>query len=264
MTEPPLPAMLSAESATSTPRHKVPSGYIGGLFAVNFGVFPAATTPVAVTLAFKIEHISASSEEATANLALVLAVGALCGLVANPVAGWLSDRTTSKWGMRRPWILGGMLIGFAVLLVIGIATSIWVVLAAWCVVQAATNATVAAASATVPDQVPAARFGSVAGIVGVATPLGVLAGFAIVNLFAGDVPRFVVPGFIATALTIWFVIGLKDRVLIEKPPQRFTLVRFLGSFVFNPVKHPTSPEPGWRSSSSCSATEASVVTFRTI
>nr|WP_042180520.1 MFS transporter [Kibdelosporangium sp. MJ126-NF4]CEL14423.1 major facilitator superfamily MFS_1 [Kibdelosporangium sp. MJ126-NF4]CTQ88788.1 major facilitator superfamily MFS_1 [Kibdelosporangium sp. MJ126-NF4] len=239
MTEPPPPATATAGStATDTPRQEVPRGYIRGLFAVNFGVFLAATTPVAVTLAFKIEHISASPEEATTNLALVLAVGAIFGLVANPVAGRLSDRTTSKWGMRRPWILGGMVIGLAGLFVVGIATSVWVVLVAWCVVQAATNATMAAASATVPDQVPPSRFGSAAGIVGVATPVGVLAGFGIVNFLADDVLRFVVPALIATALTVWFVIGLKDRVLTEKPTQRFTLVQFLGSFVFNPVKHP--------------------------
>ncbi|RSN30615.1 MFS transporter [Amycolatopsis sp. WAC 01416] len=232
---------LSVEPAGPS-RQRAPRGYARGLFAVNFGVFLAATTPMAVTLAFKIEHISASPGEATANLAVILAVGALFGLVANPVAGRLSDRTTSKWGMRRPWILGGMLVGLAGLFIVGIATSFWVVLAAWCAVQAGTNATVAAASATIPDQVPPSRFGSVSGLVGVATPLGVLAGFTIVNFLADDVPRFVVPALIATALTVWFVVGLEDRVLTEKPARRFTVGQFFGSFVFNPAKH---PDFGW-------------------
>lgn len=240
MTEPsPSGTAITAEAtASGIDFQKAPRGYVAGLSAVNFGVFLAATTPLVVTMAFKIEHISASADEATANLALVLGFGALFGLVANPLAGRLSDRTSSKWGMRRPWILGGALVGLAGLFVVGIATSVWVVLIAWCVVQAATNAALAAASATLPDQVPSSRRGTVAGIVGAATPTGVLAGVVLVNAFAGDVLRFVVPALVATALAIWFVIILDDRVLTAKPAQRFTLREFFGSFVVNPVRYP--------------------------
>lgn len=228
--------------APGTTPATTPRGYTPSLAAVNFGVFLALLTPVLVSMAFKIQHISETPEQATGNLGLVFGVGALFALVANPLAGRLSDRTSSRWGMRRPWILGGALVGLGGFVLIGIATSVWVVLIAWCLVQTAMNAVLAAANATLPDQVPAERRGKVSGLVGITTPLGILAGSFLVNFISDDFSRFVVPAVIATALAVLFVLVLKDRRLEHKPAQRFTVGQFFGSFVFNPVKH---PDFGW-------------------
>ncbi|MFT4210771.1 MAG: MFS transporter [Microbacterium sp.] len=97
---------------------RTPRFYTPGLAAVNFGVYIALLTPVLVSMAFKVEHISAEGE-ATGNLGLILGVGALFALIANPLAGRLSDRTTSAFGMRRPWILGGAIVGLGAFLLIG-------------------------------------------------------------------------------------------------------------------------------------------------
>ena len=236
------PAATAAAGTTglktpgSTPA-KTPRGYTPGLAAVNFGVFLALLTPVMVSMAFKVQHITATPEEATGSLGLIMGVGALFALIANPLAGRLSDRTTSRWGMRRPWILGGALVGLGGFLLIGVATSVWVVLIAWCLVQAAMNAVLAAANATLPDQVPTNARGKVSGIVGITTPLGILAGSFLVNFISDDFARFVVPAAISAVLAVLFVLVLKDRRLEHKPAQRFTIGQFFGSFVFNPVKH---------------------------
>jgi len=104
------------------------------------------------------------------------------------------------------------------------------------------NAVLAAANATLPDQVPVSGRGKVSGIVGLTTPLGILAGSFLVNFLSDDFARFVVPAVIATVLAVLFVLVLKDRRLDEKPAQRFTIGQFFGSFVFNPAKH---PDFGW-------------------
>ncbi len=242
------PAATAAAAGTTgfkapgTTPGKTPRGYTPGLAAVNFGVYLALLTPVMVSMAFKIQHISPTTEQATANLGLVLGVGAFFALIANPLAGRLSDRTTSRFGMRRPWVLGGTLVGLGGFALIGIADSVWVVLVAWCVVQAAMNAVLAAANATLPDQVPLASRGKVSGVVGITTPLGILGGSFLVTFLSDDFARFVVPAAIATVLVVLFVLVLKDRRLEEKPAQKFTLGQFFGSFVFNPVKH---PDFGW-------------------
>lgn len=242
------PAATAAAAGTTgiktpgTTPARTPRGYTPGLAAVNFGVYLALLTPVLVSMAFKVQHISESTEAATATLSLILGVGALFALIANPLAGRLSDRTTSRWGMRRPWILGGSIVAVGGFMLIGAAGSVWVVLVAWCVVQTAMNGVLAAANATLPDQVPQNGRGKVSGIVGLTTPLGILGGNFLVNFLSDDFARFVVPAVIALILAILFVLVLKDRRLETKPAQRFTIGQFFGSFIFNPAKH---PDFGW-------------------
>ena len=194
-----------------------------------------------VSMAFKVQHIT-NPEQAPAMLGMVLGIGALFALVANPLFGRLSDRTTSRLGMRRPWIVGGSIVGFLALLTIGATQSIWIVLLGWCIAQVAFNGVLAAVNATLPDQVPAQRRGKASGIVGITTPLGILGGTFLVNFIADDLPRFVVPAAIGLAMAILFALFLKDRVLTEKPATPFGVKEFFGSFVFNPRKH---PDFGW-------------------
>jgi len=219
---------------------KTPRGYTPGLAAVNFGVYLALLTPVMVSMAFKVQHIDPANTEG--SLGLVMGVGAAFALIANPLVGRLSDRTTSRWGMRRPWILGGAIVGLGGFALIGAASSVWMVLLAWCLVQTSMNAVLAAANATLPDQVPVSSRGKVSGLVGITTPIGILAGSFLVNFLPGDSERFVVPGVISLILAILFVAILKDRVLTEKPAEKFTIGMFFGSFVFNPRTH---PDFGW-------------------
>lgn len=223
-----------------TTPEKTARGYTPGLAAVNFGVYLALLTPVMVSMAFKIQHIDPTNTEG--SLGLVMGVGAAFALIANPLVGRLSDRTTSRWGMRRPWILGGSVVGLGGFALIGAASSVWMVLLAWCLVQTSMNAVLAAANATLPDQVPVSSRGKVSGLVGITTPIGILAGSFLVNFLPGDFERFVVPGVISLILAILFVAILKDRVLTEKPAEKFTIGMFFGSFVFNPRKH---PDFGW-------------------
>ena len=219
---------------------KTPRGYTPGLAAVNFGVYLALLTPVMVSMAFKVQHIDPANTEG--SLGLVMGVGAAFALIANPLVGRLSDRTTSRWGMRRPWILGGAIVGLGGFALIGAASSVWMVLLAWCLVQTSMNAVLAAANATLPDQVPVSSRGKVSGLVGITTPIGILAGSFLVNFLPGDFERFVVPGVISLILAILFVAILKDRALAQKPADRFTIGMFFGSFVFNPRTH---PDFGW-------------------
>jgi MFS family permease len=75
-----------------------------------------------VTLSLRARELSPEGSEYW--LSLVLGVGALFALVGNPLAGWLSDRTTSSWGMRRPWLIGGALGGVASLWLVASAPSV--------------------------------------------------------------------------------------------------------------------------------------------
>ena len=128
----------------------------------------ALLTPAIVTLALRIQQLA--PENAARSISLVLCVGALVALISNPFFGALSDRTTSRFGRRRPWLVGGALCGLAALALIGRAPTINMLLLGWCIVQLAFNAVLAAMVAVLPDQVPATQRGTVVGVLGVIGP----------------------------------------------------------------------------------------------
>ena len=79
-------------------------------------------------------------------------------MVANPFFGKMSDRTTSALGMRRPWMIIGLVGGSVGILIVALAPSVPVVLLGWCIAQLLFNALFAALVAvlqTGPDGVNA-------------------------------------------------------------------------------------------------------------
>lgn len=96
---------------------------IGGLAT---GIF--TTVPGLVLLYYLTDSLGVA-----AGLAgLVVTIPKLLDLVVNPLAGRLSDRTTSRWGHRRPWMVAGLLllpIAFVTIFwspVTGNAAALWV------------------------------------------------------------------------------------------------------------------------------------------
>ncbi|TQL56647.1 MFS transporter, partial [Rarobacter faecitabidus] len=223
--------MSSPATAPLAPRTL--NRYARGYFAASFGLYLAVFTPAMVALSFKVKHI-VSQDEATAALSLILSLGALSALVASPLAGRLSDRTMSRFGRRRPWILGGAVVALGALLLGGLTTSVPLLAFAWCAAQFAVNAAFAATNATLADQIPGVQRGKVTGMVGMTSPLAILGGTLVVNLVAADGLRFALPGLVAVGLAAWFVARLKDSPRTTRPAGRFSLRYFAGSFVFNP------------------------------
>ncbi|MEU3010174.1 MFS transporter [Nocardia asteroides] len=219
-----------------------PRGYVATLTIANIGVLIALITPIIVSLAFKLQHISASPEEGTSALGITLGLGAMVGMVVNPLAGRLSDRTMSRFGRRRPWVVSGMLVAFAALVGIGFAPEIWMVMVLWCVVQAGVSMATAAMNATIPEQVPAHRRGLVSGLMGVGTSIAILGGISLTQTLSEDWLRFSVPGAIGVILVAVFALILPDHPRTAPPTHRFSVREFLGSFVFDPRQW---PDFGW-------------------
>ncbi len=217
---------------------RLPRGFVPGLLGAYFGLFLAVLTPVMVSMAFKLQHITESSQRATAALGLVAGSGAVVGMVVHPVAGRLSDRTRSVFGRRRPWILGGAITGVIGLGCVGFATNVPMVLIGWCVAQAGFNSAMTAVQAAVADQVPSDRLGRISGLAGVTTPLSILAGSVLITVLAGDVVRFVVPGLIALVLVIPLLVRLDDQ-RFDGVAEPYGPRQFVSSFAFDPRKHPS-------------------------
>jgi MFS family permease len=169
----------------------------------------------------------------------VTLAGALCALVGNAFWGRLSDRTTSRFGKRRPWLVVGMIGGTVGLAIIAIAHSILVVAIGWCIAQVMFNAALAALMATVPDHVPVRQRGVISGLVGAALPAGLVAGTYIVKAVSPSMVGIVLlPAAIGLIGVFAFAVFLRDRPAEPSAVPRYTVATFLDTFWVNPRKHP--------------------------
>jgi MFS family permease len=184
-----------------------------GLYALAYtGIWLALLTPVIVTISLRVRELT--PELAAQNLALILSSGAACAMLAGPLFGYLSDRTTSRFGMRRPWMIGGILGGAIALVFVATAQSIGAMLIAWCIAQIAFNAALASTVALLADQIPSHQRGTVAGILNVCMPIGQLIGTFIVQLVAGSLLlAFLIPTALGTFAVLLLAYVLPDRRL---------------------------------------------------
>jgi MFS family permease len=195
-------------------------------------------SPLLVTLALKLQSL-VGSREAAASLAVVASAGALAAMVANPFFGRLSDRTSSGLGMRRPWMIVGFFGGSLGVLLVAVAPTVGVVLVGWCTAQVFFNALLAALVAVLPDKVPVAQRGLVAGVLGVCVPVASVSGTFLVQLFSGStLVMFLVPCAVGGFFILLFAGTLKDRRLVPGEKLAWSLREFVGTFYLNPRRNP--------------------------
>jgi MFS family permease len=148
--------------------------------------------------------------------------------------------------MRRPWLLWGIVLGTAGLLVIAVAPSIALVVVGWALTQTAFNATLAALQALLPDQVGEDMRGRVSGWLGIAQNVAPLMGIAIAfGLTARGVDSvwiFLIPSAIGLVGVLVLVAVLRDRRLDPAEVAPFRVGAFLKGFWLDPR---TYPDFGW-------------------
>ena len=232
-------AGLEPESAAV---HRVGWGFVTLYALAYIGTSLVFLAPLLVTLALKINSL-VGIDQAPNSLALVAGVGSLLAIVANPLFGRMSDRTSSRLGMRRPWMVIGLVGGSLGVLVVALAPSIPVVLVGWCIAQLFFNALLAALVAVLPDQVPIAQRGQVSGVLGVCLPVASVGATYVVNLFAGNqLTMFMVPCAIGGFFILLFTATLDDRRLAQVDKPAWSLREFASTFYVNPRK---SPDFAW-------------------
>jgi MFS family permease len=183
------------------------------------------------------------TREAPTSLALVTGTGALVAMFGNPLFGKISDRTSSRLGMRRPWMVIGMVGGSVGILAVALAPNVLVVLAGWCVAQLFFNALLAAMVAVLPDHVPAVQRGLVSGVLGVCLPVASVSGTYLVQLFAGnEIAMMLVPCAIGGFFILLFAATLQDRRHTREVKPTWSLREVARTFYVAPRK---SPDFAW-------------------
>jgi len=218
-----------------TPR---PWWFVLGVMLGQLGIFIALMGPATVSIQIKAGQLADTPAEQASITAFAVAPGALAAVIFNALGGRISDRSTSRFGRRRPWlIIGalGMLVGLAV---IAAAPSALFMAVGWFLAQAAGNLALAAYVASIADQLSPAQYGKASGLVGIAGNLAIMIATWLASALAGNMlTLFLVPGLIGMALVLVFAFMLPEPVLrANRLP--FNLRELALTFWRNPVKFP--------------------------
>lgn len=231
------------------PTEPAPKSYVTWLLLAQLFFFIALLGPAIVGIGIKIQdlvHAGAIAENgATAAAGVLGGVGALFATIANVIFGKVSDRTTSRWGRRRIWIVLGTVIMTIAFVIMALAPSLLMATVGWALAQLGANMTLAPFIATIADHVPKFQRGKITAALGIAQNVGILGGTYVAEFFADQLfIMFVAPSILAIVVMIIFAFVLPDQVLPVKP-ERQTFREVIETFWVSPVKHPDYALAWW-------------------
>lgn len=242
MTAPTLPP---AFTPFAEPKRKVTAGWIALFATAWFGIWMAQLTPIQLLLPQQIDDLLNPQDwtESVVAFGIISGIAGACALLAYPITGALSDRTTSRFGRRRPWILLGTVVFAAALFLLGIQTTIVGIGIFWSVALIGFCMLSAALTATISDQVPVNQRGFVSGWVSAPQAVGTVLGLLLViGLALNALSGYALMSVLLIVLVLPFLAFVPDEVLpkVLRPP--FTLSALVKGFWINPI---TYPDFGW-------------------
>lgn len=106
------------------------------------------------------------------------AAGGVFALLVPVLVGYYSDRTRTRFGRRRPWMVGGTIINIIGLFLIALAAGPLAFILCFLLIQAGNNVSGAAYAGIIPDIVPEEERGRASGLLGMLNSVGTVVGLA--------------------------------------------------------------------------------------
>ena len=235
----------AVEAPFAEPTTAVTGGWIALFATAWLGIWMAQLTPVQLLLPVQVEAQLGSNDwvENVVAFGIISGIAGLCALIAYPLTGALSDRTTSKYGRRRPWILGGALLFAVALLALGAQTSMFGIGLFWSLALIGFCMLTAALTATISDQVPVNQRGFISGWISAPQAVGTILGLILVTeLFVGQFLGYAVMAALLVLLVLPFLLRIQDEVLPPEYRPTLTLRTLIQGFWISPVAF---PDFGW-------------------
>jgi len=166
-------------------------------------------------------------------LGVISTAGLIIAMLVQPAAGLLSDRSTSRFGRRRPYIFIGTLFDLLFLAAIALSGNYWMLLIATLLIQFSANVSHGPLQGLIPDLVPEEQRGRASAIKAVMELIPiVLVGFTIAQLVGkGHLGWAVfVTGAALLVTMLLTMISVKEEPLKEKPAEsiKVPMLRVLG------------------------------------
>ncbi|GCE17326.1 MFS transporter [Dictyobacter kobayashii] len=171
-----------------------------------------------------------------AMLSLVLSLSGITSVIAQPLAGAFSDRTTSRFGRRRPWILAGLMLTVISMVLLANAHSIIALVILFSIFGLVMGMILSPLLAIIPDMVPVKQRAVVSAFVGLAQPLGILIGIILIAqvIKSTQTSYYVIAGILTVVLAIFLLVTREEPLAKDALPP-FSWKEFFTSF-FSPLK----------------------------
>jgi len=242
MTTPVAPV---TRSPFAEPTRRVGGGWIALFATAWFGIWMAQLTPIQYLLPNQVAlHVHGDWLAAVVQFGFISGIAGFFALITYPLTGFFSDRTTSRFGRRRPWMLAGVLVFGLSLILLGLQTTLLGIGFFWSTAIIGFCIASAAITATISDQVPVNQRGFVSGWISAPQAIGTIAGVELVTtIILTPLFGYVVVGVVVIVLALPFIFLVPDQVLRKDlRPKGFGLLAVIQGFWINPVKH---PDFGW-------------------
>ncbi|MDR2293959.1 MAG: MFS transporter [Microbacterium sp.] len=180
-----------------------------------------------------------SPDTATGDLSFVLTLGGVAILITTPLFGRLSDRSLSRWGLRRPWILYGSAIALLGFVIEALAPSLIALTIGAILVLTGWGAVSMTIHTLFADQIRRRIRAIMSAVTGAATTIGILLGVSLTGLVAswGQAATFLIPGGASVLLAMTLFFTLHDLHRTEPAPA-LNWRAILDTFWLNPRRHP--------------------------
>ncbi len=210
-------------------------------FVMWMGLIPLTQTIIPL-------HVSTLYSNAArySPTSLLQAFGGLSAIIVYPLVGALSDRTYTRFGRRKPWIVGGA-IGAAIMLVVIANSYAFLPLAiSWVVFCFCATAAQSSIFTLLPDKVPVNQRARASALLGLMAPLGIVAG----TILAGTLGRgaFRLTYYVIAVLEVGGVLLFASQLHEDKPNHEsppFHFWRFVASFWIDPRRYPDFARVWW-------------------
>lgn len=224
-------------SAQTPPETKASTSYIWFQVLGQFGVFVAFITPLAISLAIRLAELAPGHEE---YLGYITGSGALVVMLTAPLFGVLSDRTRTRIGRRRPFMIAGTLLGVVSLVVMALAPSVLVLGLGWILAQLGWGQVLQNLQTSMADKLSETQRGKVAGLARFATQVAPVFGVVIAGSFSGNaLLLFLLPGLVGVILVALFVLFTREPdTRGARFDEQLSVKTLFSKYVFNPRRHP--------------------------